>query len=129
MKTWEQLTEREQLLTYISDVHKDAYGFRPRGSYDSYSVVELRAELDRLCEIAEEAYKQQQALEAENYIALHKHFADLVNMGARDFKQALAWDMQAEDCVHECGYMDFGMYCYTKGIAYNKQRVIERLAA
>ena len=46
MKTWEQLTEREQLLTYISDVHKDAYGFRPRGSYDNYSVVELRAELD-----------------------------------------------------------------------------------
>ena len=129
MRTWEQLTEREQLLTYISDVHKDAYGFRPRGSYDNYSVVELRAELDRLCEIAEEEYKLQQEREAEAYKALHKHFADLVNMGARDFKQALAWDMQAEDCIQSCGYMDFGMYCYSKGIAYNKQRVIERLAA
>ena len=128
MKTWEQLTEREQLLTYISDVHKDAYGFRPRGSYDNYSVVELKAELDRLCEIAEEEYKRQQELEAEAYKALHKHLADLVSIGARDFKQALAWDIQAEECEHD-GFVDFGFYCYKKGIAYNKQRVLERLAA
>lgn len=128
MRTWEQLTEREQLLTYISDVHKDAYGFRPRGSYDNYSVVELKAELDRLCEIAEEEYKRQQELEAEAYKALHKHLADLVSIGARDFKQALAWDIQAEECEHE-GFVDFGFYCYKKGIAYNKQKVLERLAA
>lgn len=128
MRTWEQLTEREQLLTYISDVHKDAYGFRPRGSYDNYSVVELKAELDRLCEIAEEEYKRQQELEAEAYKTLHKHLADLVSIGARDFKQALAWDIQAEECEHD-GFVDFGFYCYKKGIAYNKQRVLERLAA
>ena len=128
MRTWEQLTEREQLLTYISDVHKDAYGFRPRGSYDNYSVVELKAELDRLCEIAEEEYKRQQELEAEAYKALHKHLADLVSIGARDFKQALAWDIQAEECEHD-GFIDFGFYCYKKGIAYNKQKVLERLAA
>ena len=128
MRTWEQLTEREQLLTYISDVHKDAYGFRPRGSYDNYSVVELKAELDRLCEIAEEEYKRQQELEAEAYKALHKHLADLVSIGARDFKQALAWDIKAEDCEHD-GFIDYGFYCYKKGIAYNKQRVLERLAA
>lgn len=128
MRTWEQLTEREQLLTYISDVHKDAYGFRPRGSYDNYSVVELKAELDRLCEIAEEEYKRQQELEAEAYKALHKHLADLVSIGAKDFKQALAWDIQAEECEHD-GFIDFGFYCYKKGIAYNKQKVLERLAA
>ena len=58
MRTWEELTEREQLLTYISDVHKDAYGFRPRGSYSDYSVVELRAELDSLCEAAEAEAKR-----------------------------------------------------------------------
>jgi len=128
MRTWEQLTEREQLLTYISDVHKDAYGFRPRGSYDNYSVVELRAELDRLCEAAEEEAKRIEEMEAEAYKALHKHLAGLVSMGAKDFKQALAWDIQAEECEHD-GFVDFGFYCYKKGIAYNKQKVIERLAA
>ena len=127
MKTWEQLTEREQLLTYISDVHKDAYGFRPRGSYNDYSVVELKEELDRLCEIAEEEYKQQQIMEAENYKALHKHFADLVDMGAENFKQALAWDVQAGECEYD-GYVDYGFYTYKKGLAYGKQRVLERLA-
>ena len=128
MKEWNELSEKEQLLQYISDEHKSAYGFRPRGDWTDWSVVELRAELDRLHEAAEEAYKQQQALEAENYKALHKHFADLVNMGAKNFKQALAWDIQAEECEYE-GYIDYGFYCYKKGIAYNKQRVIERLAA
>ena len=128
MKTWEQLTEREQLLTYISDVHKDAYGFRPRGSYDNYSVVELKAELDRLCEIAEEEYKRQQELEAEAYEALKKHLTELVNIGAKDFKEALAWDIQAEECEYE-GYIDYGFYCYKKGLAYGKQRVLERLAS
>ena len=49
-------------------------------------------------------------------------------MGAKNFKQALAWDIQAEECEYE-GYIDYGFYCYKKGIAYNKQRVIERLAA
>ena len=44
-KEWDQLSEKEQLLQYISDTHKSAYGFRPRGpQYDNMSVEELRAE-------------------------------------------------------------------------------------
>ena len=37
MRTWEELSEKEQLLTYISDVHKDAYGFRPRGDWTDWT--------------------------------------------------------------------------------------------
>ena len=49
-------------------------------------------------------------------------------MGAKNFKQALAWDVQAEECEYE-GYIDYGFYCYKKGLAYGKQRVLERLAS
>ena len=125
MRTWEELTEREQLLTYISDVHKDAYGFRPRNSYSDYSVVELRAELDSLCEAAEAEAKRIEEMETEGWKNLHNHFANLVNIGAKNFKQALQWDMAAEEVPE----YDIDYYCYLKGISYTKRRVLERLAS
>lgn len=44
-------SEREVLLSYISDAHKDAYGFRPSNRYAEYAAMsldELHAEADRL---------------------------------------------------------------------------------
>ena len=128
MTNWDDLSERDQLLTYISDTHKDAYGFRPRGLYNDMSVQELKVELDRLYEAASEEADRIQNLEKESWKELKSHLANLVNMGAKDFRQALEWDMQAEDCVHE-GFNDYGFYCYNKRIAYRKERVLARLAA
>ena len=128
MTNWDDLSERDQLLTYISDTHKDAYGFRPRGLYNDMSVQELKVELDRLYEAASEEADRIQNLEKESWKELKSHLANLVNMGAKDFRQALDWDMQAEDCVHE-GFKDYGFYCYNKRIAYRKERVLARLAA
>ena len=128
MTNWEDLSERDQLLTYISDTHKDAYGFRPRGLYNDMSVQELKVELDRLYEAASEEADRIQNLEKESWKELKSHLANLVNMGAKDFRQALEWDMQAENCVHE-GFNDYGFYCYNKRIAYRKESVLARLAA
>ena len=128
MTNWDDLSERDQLLTYISDTHKDAYGFRPRGLYNDMSVQELKVELDRLYEAASEEADRIQNLEKESWKELKSHLANLVNMGAKDFRQALEWDMQAENCVHE-GFNDYGFYCYNKRIAYRKERVLARLAA
>ena len=125
MTNWDDLSERDQLLTYISDTHKDAYGFRPRGLYNDMSVQELKDELDRLCEAASEEADRIHNLEKRSWLALKSHYANLVDMGAKDFRQALAWDMQAEDVES----WDFGFYCYHKGIAYRKERVLARLAA
>ena len=128
MRTWEELSEKEQLLTYISDVHKDARGFRPRGIYNDYSVPELKKVLDDLSEEAHQEALRIERMETENWKELKKHLSGLVDMGAKNFKQALAWDIQAEDCEHE-GWTDYGFYCYKKGIAYGKERVLTRLAA
>ena len=128
MTNWEDLSERDQLLTYISDTHKDAYGFRPRGDYSEMSVQELKDCLDRLYVDASEEAERIHNLEKESWKELKSNLANLVNMGAKDFRQALDWDMQAEDCVHE-GFKDYGFYCYNKRIAYRKERVLARLAA
>ena len=125
MRDWDDLKEKEQLLQYISDCHKDAYGFRPRGIYSIFDSVEhLKAELDRLVEVANQVYLEEQALKSDNWKQLHKDFSNLVNIGAKDFKQALAWDMEAEDVDG-----DFEYYCYKKGVEYSKAKIFQRLAA
>ena len=50
MNTLEML--RESLISYISDAHKDAYGFRPRGyNYSEWSMEDLGEEVDRMSEV------------------------------------------------------------------------------
>ena len=123
MTAWEDLTEKEQLLTYISDAYKDVYGCRPRGLYNDCSVEELRSTLDRLVDEANTQYEEELKMKSDNWKDFHIELADLVNIGAKDFKQALAWDMDAEDVDG-----DFEFYCYKKGFEYNKQHTLQRLA-
>ena len=123
MTAWEDLTEKEQLLTYISDAYKDAYGFRPRGLFNDYSVEELKVRLDELVDQANAQYEEELKMKTNNWNDFHKELADLDNIGAKDYRQALAWDMDAED-VHG----DFEYYCYRKGFEYNKKNAIQRLA-
>ena len=49
-RKWDELTEAEQLATIYSDLHKDYYGFRPRGlTYDQVQSVKwLSAAINRL---------------------------------------------------------------------------------
>ena len=44
--------------------------------------------LDRLVEIANAQYEEEQRMQAQNWKDLHTHFAGLVNIGAKDFRQA-----------------------------------------
>ena len=116
--------ERSSIVGYISDTYKSAHGFRPRMDFDSMTMVELEEFADQVSKEASEEYERQQTMESECYVIFKKHLANLVDMGAKDFKQALVWDMEAMDVNGDVGY-----YCYMHNLAYGKQRVIERLAA
>ena len=97
MYEWDDLSEREQLLIYISDTYKSAYGFRPRGIYDDWSVEDLRVELDRLVEIANEVYEQEQ-IEAEKAAdAFDEQILAVQASGAGNREQALKWLVEADE--------------------------------
>ena len=65
-KEWDQLSEKEQLLQYISDEYKRAYGMRPRGDfYNNRTVEQLRVDLDELNAYANEQYDLEKAREVE----------------------------------------------------------------
>ena len=137
MKEWDQLSEKEQLLQYISDAHKDAYGFRPRGQYgDDWSVEELRVELDRLCDYANEVYELEKAREVERLEEFEATLVKLMNCGAKSRMEALRWIIEAdEDAQRDPGYFMYmnGFSEYTNDAAkYLLQDIItinKKLAA
>ena len=96
MKEWDQLSEKEQLLQYISDEYKRAYGIRPRGTfYENRTVEQLRADLDELNAYANKQYELEKAEMKEKYEEFEeKLFWVQQELGAENRMQALWWMIQ-----------------------------------
>lgn len=89
-KSWEEMSELEQLESIYCDMHKDVYGVKARW-YKATSVEQARADLERLgealeAENAREAAAQQEAIKA---------FEQLVASYCGDVETAKRWQHQA----------------------------------
>tara|TARA_R100001510_G_C7649502_1_gene206923 strand:+ start:246 stop:638 length:393 start_codon:yes stop_codon:yes gene_type:complete len=112
-KEWNELSEKEQLLQYISDEHKRAYGSRPRGGYDHLSADELKVELDKLNTIANEVYEQEQLLAEEKADEFEALVTSIQHSGADTRATALTWLLSSAD-VGE----DFEFFVYQHGFLF-----------
>lgn len=107
MREWDQLSEKEQLLQYISDEYKRAYGIRPRGDfYNNRTVEQLRVDLDELNAYANEQYDIEKAREVERLEEFEERlFWIQQELGAENRMQALRWVVQDdEDAQRDPGY-------------------------
>lgn len=102
----------------LSDLHKEAFGFRPSASYytnwHSLTNDEKQAEWEHLCMVAEQSEQDERDAEARNYVRWQTQIEDLIKIGARDKATAIRWDMQAQKA--EPGEVDF--YCYARGLSW-----------
>jgi len=115
MYEWDDLSEREQLLIYISDVHKDAYGFRPRGRYgDDWTVEELKEELDRLVDYANEVHEQEQIAAEKAADAFDEQIIAVQASGAGNREQAIKWLVEAD----EDALWDIEHYVWKQGFLF-----------
>jgi hypothetical protein len=115
-KTWEEMTEKEQLECIFWDMYKDAHGFRPRHMMDeirSATVEELRKDLDRLQIIIKDNEQQQEEEQARAVEAFETRVSNMINVGARDREMALRWIHEAEGTGGDDEYL-----CYTVGLPY-----------
>ena len=124
MKEWDQLSEKEQLLQYISDEYKRAYGMRPRGDfYNNRTVEQLRVDLDELNAYANEQYDLEKAREVERLEEFEERlFWIQEELGAENRMQALKWVVQDdEDAQHDPEYFMYlqGFSIYTNDAARN----------
>ena len=110
-----ELTKRQELLCTISDLHKEARGFRP--SLDRYELKtddELMAEIEWLGREVKEAIEHEQMIDAECITRFNDEVATFIQQGAANRSTAIRWMLQAQ------GYdetpADADSICYNNGI-------------
>ncbi len=115
-----ELTEREELLEIIRNVYKTAYGINPQGIYHSYSVEELKDELDKLSKIADEVL----AKEEQAFVEAGKTFESFITRMMSDHSidriTAIRWDMDALDIpTAKIGPSELDAYAYHHQLKYD----------
>jgi len=107
---------RDDLMSYISDAHKDAYGFRPTyWDLSSKSIEELEAIADRMTDAVCDAIQRQRLEEEEALRVFEKEIAGVIDMGAGDRETAIRWIVDGLDMG---GYADAEYACYNLGLSY-----------
>ena len=109
--------EREDLITYIYDGHKDAYGFRNRGyDFDSMSLEELKAEADSISKAVAEEMERMEAMEQESINAFEALVTKYISMaGSRE--RAIHWILESENLLGD--FVDVGYAQYSLGLPYS----------
>jgi hypothetical protein len=120
-KSWEEMTTVEQYACQYWDMHKDAYGFRPRGvDTSTWTEADFEAEFKVLGEAIDREEIARKASEAEAVAKFEQHVTNTICMGAGDRATALRWIMEASSANGDWEYL-----CYDLGLPYHYFKVKE----
>jgi hypothetical protein len=90
----------QDLLSYISDAHKDLYGFRPSYLYSTLSemsVEELESLADEYSDSVSNLINEERRIEDENAKNFEDTLKVFMDLGAKDRMTALRWFFQTEE--------------------------------
>lgn len=109
----------------VSDLHKDAYGYRPTSiwwrAWRDMDDAGRQGEWDRMCDLVQDGELERARSEAAAQERWEAHIAQLMSMNGIDRATALRWDMDALDCQGDVGY-----YCFQWGISYHNEQAIRQ---
>jgi len=109
------MTERDELLQIISDMGKDINGVRPSlAPFNSMSETELKAEIERLQPLVDEAVAHEQMIDAVCITRFNDEVATFIQQGAANRSTAIRWMLQAQGYDETPEDADF--ICYNNGI-------------
>ena len=101
----------------FSDLHKDAFGFRPRGDFFQWLLTatddEKQAEWDSLLKTLKQTLAEDARQEKDAIVKFEALVTKTVSSGARDVETAHRWIMEASDCNGDWEYL-----CFHHGIPY-----------
>lgn len=83
--------ERDNLISFIRDASKDAYGFRMHRDWDSMSMAELEDLADSVSKAAAEVAKREEEEQAKSVEKFEANVIDMIDMGAGDRTTAIRW--------------------------------------
>jgi len=112
--SWEDMSPLEQAQCIYWDMHKDAYGVRPRCiDTSAWTLEDFEAEFKILGMAIADAEIERQASEQRAVFDFEARIETLIGAGAKDRATALRWIHEAEDTGGDDEYL-----CYTLGLPY-----------
>ena len=113
-------SERNETVSYISDVYKDVNGLRPRNyNWDAFSDKELDEFLADLNEQADDLYWKMRTEQVVSEFKFKKLIKNTIAFGAGDRETALRWLIQGYDDGQIDGWTVDGILI-TNNIDYTK---------
>lgn len=107
----------------VSDLHKDARGFRPgQGWWAAWKAMDdaaKQAEWDGLVQEMDAEIKLERTRQAQAEIRWTEHINQLMAANGISWGTALRWDMEAMDADGDVAY-----YCYRWDISYRNEAAI-----
>ena len=96
----------------FSDLHKDAYGFRPRGEafynwLETATPAQLQAEWDRLVEMVVESIRHEEERQGEAIVELQKEITWMLHNGADSVTTCVRWLHEAYTTGGDNMYLDY----------------------
>ena len=114
LKSWEEMSEKEQLECSLWDAYKDAHGVRPRFmNMEAMSLDELKEELERCCDAIMRNEKQRMIDEEAASHDFEIRMQSLLMSGAKTRDMALRWIHEAEGSDGDDEYL-----CFLLGLPY-----------
>ena len=122
--SWEEMSVLEQMASQYWDMHKDAYGVRPRGiNTTSWTEADFLAEFEILGEAIQRENEARQLAEHEAAHAFEMRMLSIMTCGAKDRAMALRWIHEAEGSNGDDEFL-----CYLVGLPY-RYFVVDKAAA
>jgi hypothetical protein len=113
-KTWEEMSTLEQYACQYWDMHKDAYGVRPRCiDTSSWTEADFEAEFVILAKTIDANYTEQLAREEVAKHDFEMRMLSLLQTGAQDREMAMRWIHEAEGSNGDEEYL-----CFLLGLPY-----------
>lgn len=111
----------------VSDLHKDAYGFRPNSlfweEWNTSKPAQKQVIWGELCDRLSVALEEQKAEEAAAIASFENNISTLIELGARDRDTAIRWfldSLKLDSIDKQYG----GSYvCHTLGLPYSMAAV------
>lgn len=112
--SWEDMTDLEQAQATYWDMHKDAYGVRPRCiDTSAWTLEDFEAEFKVLGEAIEREDIARREAEAKAVEAFERRVFELLRTGAKDKEMAIRWIHEAEETNGDNDYL-----AWTLGLPY-----------
>jgi hypothetical protein len=115
MKSWDEMTELEQLACEYSDYYKDAYGFRPRNDVSLWTAEDYKKQFEQLSRVCRENEEERNKAEQAAVVSFEALVAKLISEnGVKNRADAIRILMNAEGIdVNDKEY-----FCYCMGLPY-----------